>query len=1322
MAGEKPKGDIKDLYAYYRFSDHKLTNIVLKDKTLFKSDVWFEGFMDWGFTRCTFTKAFYFGVEGEKLEEDTRGSEENAEPFPPYGSNGLNFDTCTMIKPFEIKDNCVVVFKDCTFNDTLTIEDNCRVEFIGCTFTKGIIFKTFCDVRFIRCSLTMTDYAIDAQDHCTFYFSNCTHGNAKDFQFRFTNDCHATFHAVEDTSISCEKTVFEVDDSSTVKVYNYTAMRSEDKYVLEMTGNSKFEFFNTSQFSVEKQTVFKIEDSELFLKDSATCSCGAQGQVLNAVNSHIRVKTFVSWLAQESDCIVLDNCKLSMDTGELIHSDQGKAINATDSEINTLSVETIDSGQGIAVFLTGTTVSLMRNGTLVNSGQKTAVYIENGAWGQFKETTTITSGNSVAIRVNDARYSDWSGDLRQGLAGGIVATTSTIELYNLAEVLGVEGIGISLTDCVYHLSYVVYIFGKLGGIVFTTCKGVFTYCDLIESGEGTAVVLAGCSGPTEWEGVLDIIAPLMPAMVVTGDLYGLRIIRTQRIFSEQNIALSWSQTGGEAYLADVIEITAPLMPAAVFSVAGKLRVEDVDDITSEESTALTISVTSGEAHFERVARVTAPLATALTVNVSAGALLRYNGFTSVTSEMGNALMGTCDGDLLVANGSEITTQMGLGTSITGSGGYSFARFADIQSISSQQPPDDMFEISGVAHVQVHRVASFSAEQSGRYVFYLRGAGEHIGRCEVIDCPSITGNQVRGGLYVQRFGWTEVICSKEPGAITIQEAGSIVCGITHTSGRMANYSEIKDSGQEARGLYSYGLGTSKANFRFENIDLIEAGRMGTDLLCDGALELHNVKEIKCGSEGEKGLYFSGEGTLKVTGGSQATVISGKDNNTPAIELANGVCTFVRVETEVSKGSIKLDSCSKVSFYNCTLKGTIKPTDSCVEFFNSETTSGYTLEESAVEWTKSTLNIGQDDGESKELLAHNCACKLIHCVVNGSEVMDFDDTNTFMMHVDGGGYSGELTFQRATLLMSARFSLASQTNVAEAAVILNSDFGDIGLTGGMFSANSAYKTVDVGEGMISTADRMDDLTLKDASGLILNDGFVDGVLTIGANCGLLANAGEVTGNMTLGANDAIITNGLTTSGGAVTLGSENAFIGNLLTLSSSLTTAADCGVMLCKADIGAALEIKSSSGAIVAKGDAASLNINAATSFIGAAVDAVPTTHDGSAVLVGANSQLDGTGQGLIITHGTFGKVDDDDGISGLRTGIMMDTEVIHLFNQYGHTGAAGDGCSMILGAKATGYAAAPQWLPSATDMVRSGVLIYDLATEIHHNLPEEDIPD
>ena len=115
-------GDIRDLYAYYRFSDHQLTNIGLKEKTFKREPVWFEGHMDWTFKECMFKIPFYFGVEGNRLTEDNRETEVNPEPFPRYGFNGLHFDTC-MFKvdddefgtTFEIKDNCNVVFKGCSF-------------------------------------------------------------------------------------------------------------------------------------------------------------------------------------------------------------------------------------------------------------------------------------------------------------------------------------------------------------------------------------------------------------------------------------------------------------------------------------------------------------------------------------------------------------------------------------------------------------------------------------------------------------------------------------------------------------------------------------------------------------------------------------------------------------------------------------------------------------------------------------------------------------------------------------------------------------------------------------------------------------------------------------------------------------------------------------------------------------------------------------------------------------------------------------------------------------------------------------------------------
>jgi hypothetical protein len=632
----------------------------------------------------------------------------------------------------------------------------------------------------------------------------------------------------------------------------------------------------------------------------------------------------------------------------------------------------------------------------------------------------------------------------------------------------------------------------------------------------------------------------------------------------------------------------------------------------------------------------------------------------------------------------ITTQMGLTVAITGSGSRSRFKLADIGTINGNEVPDDMCEISGVAFVQIHRIGEFTANKSSRYVLYLRGAGEHVGRCEVIDCTNINGDEVRGGLYIQRFGWTEVVCSQEPGAITIQEAGAIVCALTRTSGRIANFSEFKDSGDKGRGFYSYGLGTSGANIRIENIDLVEGGLRGMQLYCDGSIEIHNVKEIK----GEKsdsdaqGLEFDGAGTLTITGGSQDTVITSKDNDSDAIRLHSGIHSLNRVATEASKGSIIILNTHKTAFYDCKLKGTVDVEDSTVQFFNSETTGGYDCRNAVVEWYLCELDIGADPGDPATFEASNSSLKLSKCTISGSEDWGTDNTAILFVKVDASGYSGE--FEPSDCGITA----------------LNTDFGndfDPTPTTGMILAKCS----------VTGAASLAGATISAVSSF-------DSTATVPSGCSLIS-AKDTYQALTGSANAAMLLNGSTVSG-ALTLGTDNAFIGNHFSASSSLTLGASTGTILNHGSITGNLTVSSGAAAFLSMTDVSG-NLSVSGSAMGVEVSASSIPLAGSAIFSGADVAPTGAGQGIVVTGDNITTyMPTKDGQNDLRTGIFMDTQMIHMWNQYGHTGFTGTGTTLALGASATGTMNAPQWTADADGQSRAGLYIIDLAAAIHHNLP------
>jgi len=1107
MAGkfDRAKGDIRDLYAYYRFSDHAMTNIVLKDASLTKEEIWFEGHMNWSFVKCSFTKSFHFGVSGSRLTEDTRGTVENEEPFPPYGSNGLNFSNCTMTKPFEIKDNCVAVFVNCTFTDTLTIEDNCKAEFIECTFTKGITFKTFCEVKFSRCDLTQTDFCVNAEAHCNLHFNDCTHGNPSQYAFSFDDDCIAIFHSSEQETMSAEQEVVKASNDSIVKIYNYDTVYSSQGNTIDLSSASKFEAHNVTNINSAKGNTFELEDSSLYLKEVQNCIAG-QGIILNSSGSDIRGIQIENIVTSQTDAIVIEDSTLAFSAVTTIVSGQGKAISAVNSKIDISTFDTISSAQNIGLYLDGTSTALLRDGQTVMSGQDIAIYIQNGAWAQLNSVDTVSSGSSTAIKVTDGRYTDVVGTIRQAQDKVINGTNSTVEVKTVPDFTSSEGIALSLTDCVYHFNAVDNIEGKSGGAIITNSKGVLQGTQKIASSEGVGLQIDGCSGPTEWDIVGEISASVANAMSVSGDLYGFRISGITSITSSEATALVWNQSGGEAYLANVDSITSSVEKAADFTVAGKLRVENVSSVTSEEAVPLSISITSGGAEFISVAEVTAQQSDALTINVSEGAYLYYAGFDTITTEEGTALSGTSQGKFMLSDGSIVTSQQGSAVILSGGGAlYSSIKLAGIETISAQEADNHMVGISSCAFVQFHKISSFDLGQGGSssYIAHLTGIGGNFGRCEVIDCPSFTAAKSRGGLYIRDFFDFDVVCSREKGSIVLDDADGIIFGILGANGRVANFSEIKESsGKATTGILVYGLlGGAPGNVQLWNIDTIEAKQTAINVATYGHVEMYNIGEVKT-PEGSPAMRIS-NGQVLFQGGQSATKLSAKDTSSKALEIiGTSDLKIINIETEASKGKVTCSD-AKLVIRDSKINGDFEATDTTGEIHDTEFNTSVKLTESRLEFYSCPIALGSQAGEAQDLdVGDSSSAYLFKSPVTGSGEVK----GTGVIYGDIESISPKITTSGVLIL--------NKSTTAELDLSGTTLFNDVTVNGNATCTDSSaiWNKVDVSNSVLLDGDGIIANNLSLSSGLVFtgNEGGIfnrfdgsAGSVDLSANSGVIFN---------------------------------------------------------------------------------------------------------------------------------------------------------------------------------------------------------------------------
>ena len=1266
MPVNAPKGDIRDLYAYYRFSDHKLTNIVFKDKTLSKAEVWFEGFMDWSFKKCTFNKSFYFGVSGEKLEEDTREDD-----FPPYGSNGLNFDTCTINKPFEIKDNCVVVFKDCTINDSVTIEDGTKVEFIDCTFAKGIIIKTYCDIRFIRCALNCTDFGLETEEHCTIEFHNCTHGSPDTFWLKATTDCSILMRSTEGTAITAKLNTIELDDYSTLKMYNYQTVVSQEGDTVTLTNNSKFESRECDVFGANEGTIFVLTDSKMFMRETVSCGCGEGGNVLRVVNSEVRGNDVGTWVAQ--NCYRFVGCVgVGLDIFEVIHSGKGMAILAVGSEVECRTGQTIDSAENFCVqfgeqFGENGSKGFFKDINLMQSGQSICWYAVADSWIRGENVTTIMSGESTAVYGFYARITIKNTELIQGKIFAINTDYTLIEAENVGEVISTQDTAVEFNEgTVYDLRYIVKIEGKKAGLVSSEAKGNINNIDKITSGEGKAVRIDNISGPSEWVGINDIEASLDAAMWVTGVLEGWRWVKTVNVISEQKEAIIWEQTAGDVYVADVQYIKSEIEVAIRMTVSGNLRVEDVQLVSSEEKEAWILTVSSGRTECTDIYKVFSPLADALTINISEGASLWYNDFERIESEQANALVGTVGGEAVFTEGNTVYTMQGQAAVITGNGDYSFVRFADINVFQADTPSNDLVKITSVNHVQMHRIGEFAVNTSSRYLCWLQGTGGQVGRCEVIDCPTWSGSEVRGGLYIRDFFDYDVVCSREPGTMSFEKATGIVMGFVGSNGRVANWTEVADkSGEGIAAFYIYGIASAAPGvIDVWNVDTMD-GNIAARIYADGVVHLHNIGTIKAQIGDGPALEASGSGEFCLQQGSEGkTVLISKDDNTAALDIGDFTKAHIRgVETQAGQGKIAINNIKQVQFANCQLKGNIEAGQSNIELYDTDATGGWNLDGCNLHAVLSKLDIGADSGGGN-LDANGSSLWFSKCEITGSSDWVTSNTDIVMLRCDGSGYSGEFEPSDGALFaLGTSFGSDFDPTNSVAAFLAKCDVssGSPTLPGATLSLLSTFGSASVpggGAALTSIKDTFQGLTVASGTGVVMNASTVTGALDLVGGSGGMINKSTLSGGLTVSDNAGAFLNAVSVTG-----------------------------------------------------------NLTASGSILGAEVSASSVPMSGSGIFSGLNTNPTGAGQGIVVTGDNITSyMPTKDGRNDLRTGIFMDTQMIHMWNQYGHTGYTGSGTTLALGASATGTMNAPQWAADADGQSRSGYYIVDLAAAIHHNLP------
>jgi len=906
-----------------------------------------------------------------------------------------------------------------------------------------------------------------------------------------------------------------------MKIYNYDTISSSEGDTISLASNSKFEGHVITTINSAKGNTFEVVDSDLFLTEVTNCIAG-KGIVLNATNSTIRGVDVENIVGSKSDAIALDGTKMSLSTLTTIVSGDGKAINAVNSELNISTIDTISSAQNIAVYLTGTTVSLIRDAALVTAGQKTAVHIENGAWGQFNNTELITSGNGVAVKVTDGRYTDDTGDMRQGYSQAIEGISSTIEVQNIQYLTSAELVAVELTDCTYYFSYAINFTGKNGAFFGTNCKGALQFVEEMSAGEDVAVKTIGCSGPLEWDTIDLITSGTQNGWEVSGDLKGFRAANILKIESPLETALDWNQEGGDAYLYNVGTIEAPIKTAANITVTGKFRLEKLGSILAEEEKALVVSV-------------------------SEGSELQIDDFESISSEMETAISGTSQGKLSITNGTTIESQMVSGVLLDGEGAlYSTIRFAEIDSIKATEATDHLVKITNCSFLQLHKVASFELGTGSdtSYIAYLTGNSGKFGRCEVIDCQSFTATKGRGGLYLRDFFDFDVVCSREKGNIIIEECtGGYLFAAIGCNGRIANFKDIVDHSNKATmGIFVYGaLDGCPGNVQIWNIDSIQSKENAVFIATYGCVEMHNVTEIRT-PEGSPAVRIE-NGQILVQGGSTPTRLSAKDINSSALEIqGTNKVTLTSIKTEASKGKVFID-------------------DSDVTLRKVEINGDFEVDDSTVEARKSTFNTSVK-ATAARIEFYNCNIDLA-AQAGTYQDFSFDPTSSIYLHrtpimgsgvvVGEGVLHGDIETITTDINVGAGVVLLNKSNVSQTTFNSTTSFlHKVDVTGDITSTTGSHFWNDV---VVSGR------TTLDADGIIANNLDVShGLYFTGDEGGIFNRFNGHAGSINLSEDSGTIFNHLKVVWAINVPNNAGAIFNQVLEMNSDFEILADSGCIL------------------------------------------------------------------------------------------------------------------------------------------------------------------
>jgi hypothetical protein len=1010
MSNYTPQGDIYFLYQYYRLSDHELTVIHLKDKVLETNECFFEGYINFTFQNCQFKNKFHFGVEGDRLPEDKRGTAENTEPMPPYGNNVLSFENCIFEKFFEVQDNCIVTFKNCTFKNTIDEEypikffTNVKVEFIDCFISCSIEGRYGTEVKFNNCQFIESRFsAVTITDHSSVLMTGGGKTGSEAVPGAFLSVSGNSEGAVTSLSgiIRAVGPVFEATNNSRLTVSNIEGIAGANPATITVLSGSKMICRNIRQIKngLLKSLPVVVNGSELYMYDGELIQSG--DVVFSIINSTVQCIQYkyiyggghpVLNISSNSNVLFKNIFKIQTFTGGY------EAINIVDSNGVFEKILVITSPWDQTVLGNGTGELIFRDVDLIENTAQDAVKIIGGYRAYAYNVKEIKAIKTAVVVETNGVFEDFDGILREGQQNGMrINSDGMIRIVRLTDkIKGVEN-GILGENGVYDLREINIIEGDQKGINLTDCRGVIRAVKKITGISDDAVTFQGCSGPTEWIDIEEITSNNKRAMVFYNDIGTMRLVKIKTIYAPNDVAMYIDITDNILLVKDCETIKSDKNDAIYFEVTGSTtQFNGIKEILSKEKYSVGGTITSPAfVEFRDISKIES--LENITINLTINGELRWRDIDLIQSLPKIAVLLTLNNGIFQSfNVKEIISDAKKAIELLLSNN-SNVLINTFETISSSQ--DVAIQISAEQHDSI-KILNGLLITSALDTFSGNCSGELlVSNIDLISSSSGSAINLSGnGESTPHIEFTEIE--------KITSGGNSGCVIINSNGGYSGLKEIKEIIGNG-GVVLSGTGAGRAEII--ECPIINSISGASALSCSDMDYCHVI-------------YYKNRGSITVGSATSAIILVANagiiikhadiigistggigGSSTPAIQIenSNNLHAIIRIadvtsidgaifvkgsyKTEivsvvVTKNGINVDESYRVDIYGCSVTGTLSLSDSKVSiekttFNNNTTLSGVSL--AAIK----TIFSG-------DVIAINSAIQLMQSTISGDFRADAD----------------------------------------------------------------------------------------------------------------------------------------------------------------------------------------------------------------------------------------------------------------------------------------------------------------------------------------------